>query len=116
MHSKVVHQIQALRCDKVKTYGAPDTRVFEKGDCITGIIQRTCKALFLVFALKTRKCLDASGVVGMFPMDPSTSKVYDCLPYDLLITKFRGALHSLETAYEIFPEQKDLYGFLKDFS
>ena len=29
---------------------------------------------------------------------------------------FRGALHSLETAYEIFSKQKDLYGFLMDFS
>ena len=28
----------------------------------------------------------------------------------------RGALHSLEKAYEIFSEQKDLYGFLMDFS
>ena len=28
----------------------------------------------------------------------------------------RGALRSLEIAYEIFPEQKDLCGFLKDFS
>ena len=29
--------------------------------------------------------------------------------------KNRGALHSLEKAYEIFSEQKDLYGFLMDF-
>ena len=28
----------------------------------------------------------------------------------------RGALHSLEIAYEIFSEQKDLHGFLMDFS
>ena len=28
----------------------------------------------------------------------------------------RGALHSLEKAYEIFLEQKDLYRFLMDFS
>ena len=28
----------------------------------------------------------------------------------------RGALHSLELAYEIFSEQKDLLGFLRDFS
>ena len=28
----------------------------------------------------------------------------------------RGALHSLEIAYEIFSEQKDLYGFLMDSS
>ena len=28
----------------------------------------------------------------------------------------RGVLHSLENAYEIFSEQKDLYGFLMDFS
>ena len=28
----------------------------------------------------------------------------------------RGALHSLKMAYEIFSEQKDLQGFLMDFS
>ena len=28
----------------------------------------------------------------------------------------RGALHSLEKAYEIFLEQKNIYGFLMDFS
>ena len=28
----------------------------------------------------------------------------------------RGAIHSLEKAYEIFSQQKDLYGFLMDFS
>ena len=28
----------------------------------------------------------------------------------------RGVLHSLEKAYEIFSEQKDLYGFVMDFS
>ena len=28
----------------------------------------------------------------------------------------RGAFHSFEKAYEIFPAQKDFYGFLMDFS
>ena len=40
-----------------------------------------------------------------------------CYPHKIEIASTkRGALHSLEIAYEIFSEQKDLHGFLMDFS
>ena len=36
--------------------------------------------------------------------------------FEMLSQMFRGALHSLEKAYESFSEQKDLCGSLMDFS
>ena len=43
-------------------------------------------------------------------------KVLEAMFCFLALFNSRGALHSLEKAYEIFSEQKDLYGFLMDFS